>query len=176
MELEYYWYPQTILYTLFPATPFWLFAKAWLALNNLTGTALKGVCMGSWPLSKIWPAILFLYSLWAKKRDLVWLAKSQIFTIWPCIEKVYQSLVYTSGRNKDHKLLKVTFVCSKSKFRELHTYLDIFIVALHISLYGQHKKKGGKMTPTFYLVFSLRKHRNLIYEIFLSLSPDKSKK
>lgn len=61
--------------------------KSILALNNLKGTTLKGFCAVGQPLVKIWPAILSLHSLWAKKRDLVWLAKPQIYLLFDSLWK-----------------------------------------------------------------------------------------
>lgn len=50
----------------------------------------------------------------------MWLTKPKIFTVWPFMENVYQSLTHTSDRNKDSKSPKLSIICSKSKFRELH--------------------------------------------------------
>lgn len=60
--------------------------------------------------------IIYIYEC----RELMWLTKPKIFTVWPCMENVYQSLTHTNDRNKDSKSPKLSFICSKSKFRKLH--------------------------------------------------------
>lgn len=70
----------------------------------------------------------------------------KIFAVWPYMEKDYQPLIYTNGRTRDSASPKLSFVCSKSKFREVHIGRG-FIVALHGWLYWRHKQTADMVAP-----------------------------